>query len=105
MHKVMLVTGASRGIGAATARLAGQRGYTVVVNYLGRRDAADAVVAHIEQAGSHALAVQGDVADESAVKALFAIIDKAFGPLRRPRQQRWNCAAVGPAGRNIKGPP
>ena len=81
MPKVMLVTGASRGIGAATARLAGRRGYAVVVNYLGRRDAADAVVADIEKAGSRALAVQGDVADESAVKALFATIDKAFGSL------------------------
>ena len=81
MPKVMLVTGASRGIGAATARLAGRRGYAVVVNYLGRRDAADAVVADIEKAGSRALAVQGDVADELAVKALFATIDKAFGPL------------------------
>jgi NAD(P)-dependent dehydrogenase (short-subunit alcohol dehydrogenase family) len=81
MPKVMLVTGASRGIGAATARLAGRRGYAVVVNYLGRRDAADAVVADIEKAGSRALAVQADVADESAVKALFATIDKAFGPL------------------------
>src|SRR5262245_50524911 len=81
MPKVMLVTGASRGIGAATARLAGRRGYAVVVNYFGRRDAADAVVADIEKAGSRALAVQGDVADEPAVKALFTAVDKAFGPL------------------------
>src|SRR5262245_5913637 len=81
MPKVMLVTGASRGIGAATARLAGRRGYAVAVNYLGRKDAADAVVADIEKTGSRAVALQGDVADESAVKALFAAVDKAFGPL------------------------
>src|SRR5262245_40271178 len=73
MPKVMLVTGASRGIGAATARLAGRRGYAVVVNYLGRRDAADAVVVNIEKAGSRALAVQGDVADESTVKACLQL--------------------------------
>ncbi len=81
MSKAMLVTGGSRGIGAATARLAAQRGYAVCVNYAGRRDAAEAVVADIERAGGRALAVQADVADPDAVRALFVAVDEALGPL------------------------
>lgn len=81
MRKVMLVTGGSRGIGAATAKLAGANGYAVAVNYAGRKDAADAVVTDIEKAGGKAVAIQGDVADAGAVKALFEATDKAFGRL------------------------
>lgn len=81
MQKVMLVTGASRGIGAATARLAAQRGYAVCVNYAGRRDAAEAVVGAITEDGGRAVSVQADVADPAAVQALFAAVDETFGRL------------------------
>lgn len=79
---IMLITGASRGIGAATARLAAQRGWAVVVNYATRADAAAALVAEIQASGGHALAVQGDVAQEADVLRLFATVDREFGPLR-----------------------
>ena len=81
MGKVMLVTGASRGIGAATARLAAERGYAVCVNYLRSRDAADAVVAAIARAGGKALAVGGDVASEADVERMFDAAHKALGPV------------------------
>ncbi len=81
MQKTMLVTGGSRGIGAATARLAAARGYAVCVNYAGRKEAADAVVAEIAGAGGRAIAVQGDVADAGAVAALFQAVDGEFGRL------------------------
>lgn len=64
MDKVLLVTGGSRGIGAATARLAAQAGWAVAVNYADNALAADEVVRAIRAAGGRALAVQGDVADE-----------------------------------------
>jgi NAD(P)-dependent dehydrogenase (short-subunit alcohol dehydrogenase family) len=78
---VLLVTGASRGIGAATARLAARRGYAVCVNYLRNRPAADAVVADIERAGGRALAVAADVGVEQDVMRLFEHVDSALGPV------------------------
>ena len=81
MKPVLLVTGASRGIGAATAVLAAQRGWRVVVNYSTNRAAADAVVQQIEQAGSQALAVQADVGDEAQIMAMFQRIDSEWGRL------------------------
>ena len=81
MNKTMLVTGASRGIGAACALLAARRGYTVCVNYRDNADAADAVVRAIEAAGGQAFAVAADVADEAAVERLFAAIDTRCGRL------------------------
>jgi NAD(P)-dependent dehydrogenase (short-subunit alcohol dehydrogenase family) len=77
---VCLVTGGSRGIGAATARLAAQRGYAVAITYLARADEANAVVAGIVAAGGRALAVQGDVGVEADVVRAFAAAD-ALGPL------------------------
>ena len=81
MGKVMLVTGASRGIGAATARLAAERGYAVCVNYLRQRDAAEAVVAAIARAGGRALAAGADVASEADVARMFDAAEKALGPV------------------------
>jgi NAD(P)-dependent dehydrogenase (short-subunit alcohol dehydrogenase family) len=77
---VCLVTGGSRGIGAATARLAAQRGYAVAVTYRERADEAQRVVADIEREGGLALAVQADVADEGQTVRAFAAAD-ALGPL------------------------
>jgi NAD(P)-dependent dehydrogenase (short-subunit alcohol dehydrogenase family) len=81
MKKVIVITGASRGIGAATARLAAARGYAVCVNYLKNRAAADAVVAEIEAGGGRAIAVAGDVAAEAQVVDLFDTVDRRLGPL------------------------
>ena len=78
----VLVTGGSRGIGAATARLAAERGYTVCVNYRSNRAAADAVVADIESRGGTAIAVGADVSIETDVLRLFQTIDERVGPLR-----------------------
>ena len=78
MTKVMLVTGGSRGIGAAVARLAATAGYTVVVNYAANADAAAAVV---DEIGNDSFAVQADVGVESSVLAMFAEIDERCGRL------------------------
>jgi NAD(P)-dependent dehydrogenase (short-subunit alcohol dehydrogenase family) len=79
--KVVLVTGASRGIGAATAILAGKQGWTVVVNYVANAVAADAVVRHIVAAGGKAIAVQADVAVQADITRLFATVDEKLGRL------------------------
>lgn len=81
MNPIMLITGASRGIGAATARLAGKHGYTVCVNYVSNRDAAEQVVKDIEGMGSKALAVQADVSDANDIERLFHICDLELGTL------------------------
>lgn len=81
MHGFMLVTGASRGIGAATAVLAAARGYTVGVNYVRDETAAHAVCATITAAGGQAVALRGDVAREDDVLAMFAAIDRVGQPL------------------------
>ncbi|MFP6848615.1 MAG: SDR family oxidoreductase [Pseudomonas sp.] len=81
MTKVMLITGASRGIGAATARLAATQGYTLCLNYQRQRATADALAEEIIAAGGQAITVQADVADESQVLQLFAHIDQRFGRL------------------------
>jgi NAD(P)-dependent dehydrogenase (short-subunit alcohol dehydrogenase family) len=81
LEQVLLVTGASRGIGAATALLAARSGWAVAVNYTANSRAADDVVAQIRAGGGKAMAVQADVADESQVVARFAKIDAEFGRL------------------------
>lgn len=78
--KVALVTGASRGIGAATARLAAARGYAVCVNYRRSRDAAEAVVEDVRRAGRRAVAVAADVSREEDVVRLFDVCDRELGP-------------------------
>ena len=81
MQKVLLITGASRGIGAATARLAAARGWAVAVNYHRQRDATQAVVDAIRADGGRAVALAGDVASEADVLRLFADTEAALGPL------------------------
>ena len=79
MDRVLLITGGSRGIGAATARLAAQRGYSVCVNYRHNRDAAENVVQSVEEMGTRAVAVGADVAVEADVMRLFETCDRALG--------------------------
>ncbi len=81
MPKVLIVTGGGRGIGAATARLAAERGYAVCVNYRKNQAAAETVVAAIQAAGGSALAVAADVALEPDVVRLFETVDATLGPL------------------------
>ncbi len=78
---VLLVTGGSRGIGAATALLAAQAGYAVAVNYQSNSLAADEVVRSIRDSGGQAMALQADVSREDEVMAMFARIDAKWGPL------------------------
>src|SRR5690349_24909128 len=78
---ILLITGASRGIGAATARLAAGRGYTICVNFLREQGEAGEVVRAIESKGGRAFAVQADIASEPDVLRLFDAIDREGSPL------------------------
>ena len=78
---IMIVTGGSRGIGAATALLAAKNGWSVAVNYTANSLAADEVVRQIRSAGGHAIAVQADVADEAQVMRMYEHIDAKMGRL------------------------
>lgn len=79
--KTILITGASRGIGAATALLAAEQGYAVVVNYRLHKELADILVAKLNGAGAKAAAIYGDISVESDVLQLFAETDRLFGSL------------------------
>jgi NAD(P)-dependent dehydrogenase (short-subunit alcohol dehydrogenase family) len=79
MGGVLVVTGGSRGIGAAVCRLAAGRGYAVAVNYVGQRKRAEEVVEAIRAGGGRAIAVQGDVSSEADVERLFATVDRELG--------------------------
>ncbi|WP_312375646.1 SDR family oxidoreductase [Stutzerimonas nitrititolerans] len=81
MPKVMLITGASRGIGAAIARLAAAEGYALCLNFHHRADAAQQLLEELKSTGTQAIAVAADVADETQVARLFATIDEQFGRL------------------------
>ena len=81
MTGTVIITGASRGIGRATALLAGGRGYSVCVNYLGNRAAAESVVADIRAAGGRALAVQASNCIEADVQRMFDATEREFGPV------------------------
>lgn len=78
-RKAVVITGGSRGIGAATAKLAAARGYAVCISYLSNRRAADEIVSAIRDDGGEALAVAADVAKEEDVIRLFATVDSDFG--------------------------
>lgn len=79
--KTLLVTGGSRGIGAAVCRLAARAGYRVAVNYASNEAAAEAVVAEIKAGGGDAFAIKGDVGNEADVIAMFEAVDTTFGGL------------------------
>jgi NAD(P)-dependent dehydrogenase (short-subunit alcohol dehydrogenase family) len=81
MNKTLLITGGSRGIGAAAAVQAAREGWDVAVNYTRDQAAAERVAAMVREAGRRALVLQADVADETQVLAMFAAVDQAFGAL------------------------
>lgn len=81
MQKIVLVTGGSRGIGAATALLAARQGWAVAVNYSRQAQAAQEVVQQILSEGGQAMALQADVAQEDQVLRMFETIDRQWGPL------------------------
>ena len=78
---VLLIAGGSRGIGAATARFAGARGYGVAINYKSNAKAAASVVAAVKAAGGKAVAIQGDMVTEQAIERVFDEAARALGPL------------------------
>ncbi len=78
-RSVALVTGGSRGIGAAISRRLAAEGHAVAINYAGRRDDAEALAAELSAAGAQAIALQADVADPQAVRQLFDAIEARFG--------------------------
>src|SRR2546430_9655397 len=103
---VVVITGASRGIGAATARLAAQRGHDVCVNFRADESAADALVADVHAAGRRAIAVQADVGSEADVVRLFETVDATLGVVaglvnnagileRQTRVEHMDAARVG----------
>ncbi len=78
---VLLIAGGSRGIGASTCKLAGQRGYDVAVNYKSNAKAAASVVEAVKAAGGKAVAIQGDMALEADIERVFDEATRALGPL------------------------
>ena len=81
MHEVMLITGASRGIGAASAVLAAERGYDVAIGYRRDAGAAESVAGRVRSLGRRAMTVRADVADEGDVERMFAAVDGELGTL------------------------
>ncbi len=79
MSRAIVITGGSRGIGAAAARLAGARGWSVAINYVGNAGAAEETAADVVRAGGKAIVVQGSVAAEADIAALFDAAAAAFG--------------------------
>lgn len=80
-NKVALITGASRGIGAATALLLAQNGYDICINYLNSKDKADEIIKQASSFGVKAFAIQADLAQEKEILKIFATIDQEFGKI------------------------
>jgi NAD(P)-dependent dehydrogenase (short-subunit alcohol dehydrogenase family) len=93
---ILLVTGAGRGIGAATARLAAARGFDVAVNYLKDSKSADAVVATVQSTGRRAIAVQANMSSEADILRLFEVVDDKLGALTH---LVYNTGITGPISR------
>jgi 3-oxoacyl-[acyl-carrier protein] reductase len=91
LTKTVLVTGGSRGIGAATVLRLASEGHALVVNYVRSADEAEKVVAEVMQGGKRAISIQANIAREDEVEALFVAAEKAFGPV----QAVVHCAALG----------
>jgi NAD(P)-dependent dehydrogenase (short-subunit alcohol dehydrogenase family) len=81
MNKIILITGANRGIGAATALEAAKRGYAICINYRQNAEAAEKILHQINSQGGKAVAVRADVGKDSEVLELFKVVDKTLGPL------------------------
>ena len=96
MDRIAIVTGGSRGIGAATCRLLGEQGYAVAVNYRTDQAAAERVVGEVEAAGGKAIAVQADTGVSADIERLFATVDERLGPVTALVN---NAGMVGPRGR------
>jgi NAD(P)-dependent dehydrogenase (short-subunit alcohol dehydrogenase family) len=93
---IVLITGAGRGIGAATAKLAAARGFDVAVNYLTDRKSADATVTAIASAGRRAIAVQADMGNEADIARMFEVVDDKLGQLTH---LVYNTGITGPLSR------
>jgi NAD(P)-dependent dehydrogenase (short-subunit alcohol dehydrogenase family) len=96
MAKVAIVSGASRGIGRATALLAARRGWDVCINYATAEDSAREVAAEVEKLGRRALLVRADMGREEDIRSMFATVDEVFGA---PDAVVCNAGITGPAGR------
>ncbi|MFS2156919.1 SDR family oxidoreductase [Pseudomonas sp. Pseusp122] len=81
MEKVLLITGGSRGIGAATALLAARQGYKIAINYLSDHQAAEHICAQVRDLGAQAITVQADASNEDEIIRLFARVDAELGPV------------------------
>lgn len=90
MKKVAIVTGGSRGIGAATAKLLAQNGYAVCVNYHNAKQKAEELVAEIKKQGGHAIAVKADMSKEKDITNLFTTVDSTLGSVTA----LVNCAGI-----------
>jgi len=95
MSKILLVTGGSRGIGAACARLAAEHGYDVCINYVNNREAADGVAKDVAATGQRGIVVQADVAKQADIERLFKEVDNQLGTLDALVN---NAGIVGPNG-------
>ena len=98
--KVAIVTGASKGIGAAIAKHLAAEGAAVVVNYASSKKGADRVVAEIDGSGGKAVAVQGELAKKAEIERLFAETKKSLRQARHPRQQRGHLRVLSARRRN-----
>ena len=96
MTQALIITGGTRGIGAQVALAAARLGWRMVLGYQNNRDRAEAMVAEIARAGGHAVAVAGELADESAILRLFAAADREIGPVDRLVN---SAGIIGPHGR------